>query len=398
MLCQFTFRNFKSYKEETVLDFQATSGGTFQDSLLCDSFLPVAVIYGPNAGGKSNVLKALNYVYTLVMRPIIVIRNPQSNNLWDVECKPFLFDEYSRNSPSEFELFFRSDEVYEYRYTVSVLDGHILSESLYRKKIGAKGQPAMLFERSGSDVVLGASLRKSSINTGVNDSMPYLSFLAVNYRLEPIDTAIIWFEKCCMKNYANPFSEIRLFLRNDDDFKKKLITLMNETGVTIHDFQIQNEGDERVTITFQHKIDDKIYPLDIAQESDGTQKLFNVLPLVMIALSEGKLLVFDELDAKLHPKLLIFLIKLFKNKEINRHNAQLVFTSHDVSSMRSTVFRTDEIWFACKNTDESSDLYSLYELRDEHHNHISPSAAFDKQYLEGRYGADPYFQSMMNWG
>lgn len=397
MLCQFTFKNFKSYKEEAVLDFRATSGGTFQDSLLDGSFLPVAVIYGPNAGGKSNVLKALNFVYTLVMRPVNMMRNPRSNQMWTAECKPFLFDEYSRNSPSEFELFFRPDDVYEYRYEVGVSDGNILYESLYRKKIGAKGHPAMLFERSRSDVSLGASLKKSGVNTDVNDSMPYLSFLAVNYKLEPIDTAVGWFERCSMKNYADPFSETRLFLRNKDDFKKKLVALMNQTGVPVHDFQIQNIDSERVRIIFQHKIGDVVYSLDMAQESDGTQKLFNVLPIVMIALSEGRLLVFDELDAKLHPKLLIFLIRLFKDREINRNNAQLVFTSHDVSSMRSTVFRTDEIWFACKKADESSDLYSLYELRDENNNHISPNTAFDKQYLEGRYGADPYFQGMMNW-
>ena len=150
-------------------------------------------------------------------------------------------------------------------------------------------------------------------------------------------------------------------------------------------------------IVFEHVINNKPYSLNINQESDGTQKLFNVLPLVIIALSEGSLLVLDELDAKLHPKLLRFIVMLFKNPEVNKNNAQLIFTSHDVSSMKSSVFRTDEIWFACKDKEESSDLYSLYELRDENNNRISPSTAFDKQYLEGRYGADPYFQNMMDW-
>ena len=88
---------------------------------------------------------------------------------------------------------------------------------------------------------------------------------------------------------------------------------------------------------------------------------------------------------------------LFKNPEINRKKAQLVFTSHDVSTMKSSVFRTDEIWFAYKKDDESSDLYSLYELRDENGNHIGTHTAFDKQYLEGRYGADPYLKNMMDW-
>jgi AAA15 family ATPase/GTPase len=175
--------------------------------------------------------------------------------------------------------------------------------------------------------------------------------------------------------------------------------LMNEVGINISNFNFVKKADDDTSydLIFEHTVNGKTYPLNINQESDGTQKLFNVLPLVIIALAEGRLLVIDELDAKLHPKLLKFIIMLFKNPEINIRNAQLIFTSHDVSIMKSSVFRTDEIWFACKLDDESSDLYSLYELRDENENHIQPSAAYDKQYLEGRYGADPYFRNMMDW-
>ena len=167
-----------------------------------------------------------------------------------------------------------------------------------------------------------------------------------------------------------------------------------------YDFEFieKSSDDNSVDIFFEHTVNGQKYKLNIMQESNGTQKLFNVLPLVIIALSEGRLLVFDELDAKLHPKLLKFIIMLFKNPEINTQNAQLLFTSHDISTMKSSVFRTDEIWFACKPDDESSDLYSLYEMRDESGNHIQPSAAFDKQYLEGKYGADPYLRRIIDWG
>jgi hypothetical protein len=190
-----------------------------------------------------------------------------------------------------------------------------------------------------------------------------------------------------------------LILGEGEAFKQKLIMLMNEVGINISNFNFVKKADDDTSydLIFEHTVNGKTYPLNINQESDGTQKLFNVLPLVIIALAEGRLLVIDELDAKLHPKLLKFIIMLFKNPEINIRNAQLIFTSHDVSIMKSSVFRTDEIWFACKLDDESSDLYSLYELRDENENHIQPSAAYDKQYLEGRYGADPYFQNMMDW-
>ena len=403
MLCQFTFKNFMSYKNETIFDMQAVSSQGFTDSLLKSGddnkeFLPVLVIYGANAGGKSNVLKALNCVNALVMKPIDIFLN-KSISKATVEWTPFLFDNTSRNEPTEFELFFRSDNEYEYKYILKVTDEKISEEYLYRRKLSLKSRIATIFERNTNGIKLGASINKASINTEVNDQMPYLSFLYINYKFEPIIRAVNWFKKCIMLNYANPKVENNLIIGKGTDFKEKLLGLMNDVGLNISNFLfVENSSDDNLyEILFEHTVNNKRYMLDISQESDGTQKLFNVLPLVIIALSEGRLLVIDELDAKLHPKLLKFIIMLFKNPEINTKNAQLIFTSHDISTMKSSVFRTDEIWFACKLDDESSDLYSLYDMRDESGNHIQPSAAFDKQYLEGRYGADPYFQNMMDW-
>ena len=403
MLCQFTFKNFKSYKNETVLDMQAIGNQNFQDTLLTSgegskAFLPVAVIYGPNAGGKSNVLEALNCVTSIVMKPILIFKDKLIQKA-QVELNPFLFDDVSRNEPIEFELYFRPDNEYEYRYFLSVYEGRISEEYLYRRKLGVKSRTATIFERNSDGVKLGASINKASINTEVNEQMPYLSFLNINYKLESINLAIEWFESCIMRNYANPYAERHLIMDGSDEFKSRLIKLMNDVGVNISNFEFVEKSAEEnsVDIIFEHTVNGKAYPLNINQESDGTQKLFNVLPLVLITLAQGGLLVFDELDAKLHPKMLKYIVMLFKNKEINTRNAQLIFTSHDVSTMKSSVYRTDEIWFACKLDDESSDLYSLYEIRDESGNHIHPSAAYDKQYLEGRYGADPYFQNMMDW-
>lgn len=406
MLCQFTFKNFKSYKNETVFDLQAVNSQGFEESLLKSenddkSFLPVSVIYGPNGGGKSNVLEALNCVIDFIVKPINIFKRKMVKSDF-VSWTPFLFDETSRNEPTEFELYFRPDNEYEYRYYISVLNGttgKIIGESLHRRNIGARSRVSTIFERNEDGIHLGASISKASINTQVNDQMPYLSFLEINYKIKPIALAISWFTNCICRNYANPFSEMAIVIEDDDSFKKKIINLMNEVGINISNFEFveKTPEDNSFDLYFEHTVNGKSYNLNINQESDGTQKLFNVLPFVIIALNNGRLLVLDELDAKLHPKLLKFIIMLFKNPEINTHNAQLVFTSHDVSTMKSSVFRTDEIWFACKLDDESSDLYSLVEIRDENNNRIKPSAAFDKQYLEGRYGADPYFRNMMDW-
>lgn len=411
MLCQFIFKNFYSYKNETIFDLQSENSindenSAFGMSLLHGTdnkkFLPVSVIYGPNAGGKSNLLKALGFVIATVVKPISILKengfkyNFESAN---IDFVPFIFDENSKKEPAEFTLFFRPNEEFEYKYSISLTNEKILSEYLYRRKTKPGSKTVTLFERIENDIALGPSIRKTNINTNVNDKMPYISFLRINYNIESINTAVEWFESCVVRNYANYNIENHFMIPLDNHLINKMIALINDAGINISGFIFKKvpNANNSIDIFIEHTIYDKKYQLDLKYESDGTQKLFNIIPYVICALIEGTLLVVDELDAKLHPKLLKFIIMLFKNPDINKNNAQLIFTSHDISTMKSSIFRTDEIWFACKLEDESSDLYSLYEIRDENGNHIQPSAAFDKQYLEGRYGADPYFRNMMDW-
>ena len=113
------------------------------------------------------------------------------------------------------------------------------------------------------------------------------------------------------------------------------------------------------------------------------------MPLIVSALTEGKTLIVDELDSKLHPLLLKYIINLFSDMNINRNKAQLIFTSHDLSTMNSEVFRRDEIWFVAKGTDQNSQLYSLVEFKNDKGESIRKDVIFDKQYLEGKYGASP---------
>ena len=390
MLCQFTFKNFKSYKNEVTLDLQATKAIGFNESLLQSAndkerFLPVSVIYGPNAGGKSNVLNAFGFVYSLVMNPISLFKT--SNRKPMAKWSTFAFDDASRDSAAEFELFFRPNNEFEYKYFIKILENKIIEENLYRLKLKSGSRITDVFERNNNGIKLGACINKHSINTEVNDNMPFLSFLYINYKLEPINIVIDWFEHCYIRDYSDPDTEQHILVSDDAEFKENLIKLLNSVGINISNFEFVERSSKKETydLVFDHTVNDRTFRLNIDLESAGTQKLFNILPFVLLVMSEGGILVIDEL------------VMLFKNPEINTKNAQLIFTSHDVSTMKSSVFRTDEIWFACKLSDESSELYSLADIRDENNNHIQPSAAFDKQYLEGRYGADPYFQNMMEW-
>lgn len=399
MLCQFSFRNFKSYKETTTFDFQATSIPEFSDALLDgdkgDALLPVGVVYGPNGGGKTNLLSALSCLISTIVNPIYELEKTREKVIIQqkINAVPFAFDEVSREMPTEFEIYFRQGGK-EYRYNLSIYEDEVVEESLYWKTIGGK-RPGMIFDREGSEITLGASISKASINRSVNPKMPYLSFLAINYDIEVVTEVQKWFESCIVRNYANPIADRQIMLADDETYRKRIIRALNDVDIDVTGYRYDKENNELYT---QRMIEGKIYELKFSEESDGTKKMIAALPVILLALQEGRLVIIDELDAKLHPKLLRYVISLFRNTDVNKKGAQLLFTSHDMTTMKNTVFRRDEIWFAAENEKHESEIYSLYEIRRENNERVNNTAAYDKQYLEGRYGADPYLTNMLVGG
>ena len=396
MLCQFSFQNFRSYRSETTLDFQAAALPEFRETLISSKhvtdLLPVNVVYGPNGGGKSNLLAALACVISTVVSPVLQLGKTRRAFVLQqkVPVVPFRFDDVSSKEPTEFRLFFREKDS-EYGYYLAWKDGAIYAESLYRKALSGK-KPAMIFEREADAIELGYSIRKQSINRSVNPKMPYLSFLAINYDIPAITEAMQWFEGCIIQSYARPSVDAALSFLRTADTKKALIEALNDMDIDITDFRLDEQSHQLYTM---RRIGASSYELSFDEESDGTQKLITALPVLLLALSEGRMVIIDELDAKLHPKLLRYVIQMFQNREINRHGSQLLFTSHDMYTMKNTVFRRDEIWFAAENHEHESELYSLYEIRGEDHQRIKNTAAYDKQYREGRYGADPYLSNLL---
>lgn len=399
MLCQFGFKNFKSYKNETIFDFQAGELSEFKESLIKDDkatpLLPVSVVYGPNGGGKTTLLQALSCLITMVVFPIHELKKNRMNLIVQqrVNCEPFLYDEKLKNEPTEFNLYFRKNNN-EYRYYVAIKNDIVVSESLFRRGIGAK-KTAVIFTREENNIDLGASIGKSGINTDVNPKMLFLSFLAINYNISVIVEVQEWFESCVIRNYANPITDLKIMINENESFKKPFLNLLNEMGIDVCDYRYDSEKED---FLLTRKVNNVDYSLSLSKESAGTRKLFGSLPILMIALQTGRLAIIDELDAKLHPKLLRYIISLFTDPKINKFGAQLLFTSHDMSTMSNEVFRRDEIWFAALDNEHSSELYSLYEIRKEDGKRVNATASYNKQYLEGRYGADPYFKKMLDWG
>lgn len=302
---------------------------------------------------------------------------------------PFMLDESSANEPTIFQVFFRVGEK-EYQYYISLKE-EIVFESLLWRTLGGK-KTGLIFERDGQKIELGASINKASINLDVNPKMPYLSFLAINYNIPVIAEVQNWFESCITQSYANPRAENIVLVSKSETTKESLIHALNDVGIDLSGYRYDEDSKHLFT---QRTINGKVYELPFEAESDGTKKMIAALPVLMVALQEGRTVVVDELDAKLHPKLLRYVIQMFKNPELNKKGAQLLFSSHDLTTMKNTVFRRDEIWFAAMNDNHESEIYSLYEFRQEDNTRVKSTAAFDKQYLEGRYGADPYLSNML---
>lgn len=409
MLCQFRFKNFFSYRDETVFDMQAADIQEFSDSLIpppgdkFSALLPVSAIFGPNGGGKSKALSALAYLISRVLLPIRTstgYRNPFTAYL--KEYDPFLLDETSREEPAEFEIVFRTASA-QYQYRLSVLSDTVVSETLsYTRTYGQRRRMNLLFDREDGRIDLGNALKGANTEK-VSATIPYLSFLFINYGFSEIDDAVDWFRRSCVVNFGMPNRDRRFssFL-NKPEVKPELLRLLSDMDIPISDYEVEEEEDEnggkKYRIMTTHVVNGHSYSLGIAKESEGTIKLLSILPGLLVSLSTGGLLLVDELDAKLHPQLLRYLIKLYTDPEANEEHAQLVFTCHDISIMKNDLLRRDEIWFAAQNEEGVSNLWSLYDIHEPGGGRVKSTAAYDRQYLAGRYGADPYLRRMMDWG
>lgn len=404
MLCQFTVKNFKSIRDEATFDMQAATISEHEDRIIKDKdeelYLPVAAVYGPNGGGKSNVLEALYSLVTKVLRPLYATSNNKeiAMKMKKLVIEPFVFDEGTRNEPTEFELFFRT-EMAEYRYELTVKKEVIEYEKLDRVKLET-GRKSALFERDEDEIVLKGAFAKLKTSEGLSDTLPLLSYLGITYsKNEVVQDVLDWFdEEIDFLNYGNPMQELRMAVSNSEDVKRLMLQMIQEMDLDIIDFRVEEKENDRIEVYTKHVVDEYEAELNLFDESSGTKKLFGLLPFIAKSLLRGTTLVIDELDAKIHPVLLKYLIMTFSNTEKNKKGAQLIFTSHDLSTMNSEVFRRDEIWFVAKGNRQNSKLYSLVEFKNKKGESVRKDAKFDKQYLEGRYGADPYLRKIIDWG
>lgn len=404
MLCQFTVKNYKSIRDEMTFDMQAAAISEHENNIIRDKdgelFLPISAIYGPNGGGKSNVLEAMHTLASKVLRPLYATGDKEERIFLQKRLliEPFAFSKKTKSQPTEFEIFFRT-EIAEYRYKLHIIKDVVNYERLDRVKLDT-GRRSALFERDTEEISLKGVFSKLKASEDLSATLPLLSYLGITYKKnEVVKDVLDWFEYGIdFLNYGNPIEELRMAVSNSEDVKQLMLDMIQEMDLDIVDFRVVEDENDRIDVYTKHLVDGYETELNLLEESSGTRKLFGLMPFIAGCLLTGTVLVIDELDAKIHPVLLRHIIMIFNDMSINKKKAQLIFTSHDLSTMNNEVFRRDEIWFVAKGNAQNSKLYSLVEFKNEKGESVRKDAKFDKQYLEGKYGADPYLKRIIDWG
>jgi hypothetical protein len=349
------------------------------------------------------MLEAFKHLWLKIVGPISLLKTQPDESKESFSAKDFLygsdaycyrFDDHGKNRPMKFDLLFRiaGDE---YRYQFSLLHAEIVEENLYQRNLSTD-ETRIVFERAMQDCYIGDPLGKIRVDD-INATMPLLSYLAISHDIEMINKVKEWFYDCIVLDYNRPsFEEKTRFIF---DYRAILLKMFAEIDINITDIRIIKDDNDNVREAFMvHRMEDgtaRELPFDM--ESSGTRKLFSLLQLILVGLAAGAPVFADEMDAKLHPKLLRYIIELFTDPRINKHGAQLIFTSHDMCNMNRDVFRRDEIWFTVMGKSNASKLYSLVDFRKENGAKPRSDESYDKQYIEGRYGADPYIRKILDW-
>ncbi len=362
-------------------------------------FLPVAVVFGANASGKSNFLKALAMMKMMVMDSVRL--NPGDQ----LHFTPFLLVDGKANLPTTFEIEFFLEGTH-YRYGFEYNSDRIIGEWLYevvQLKSTVKEKP--LFNREDNTIEVNDKLFKEG-KPFVNNLNPNRLFLSLVAQLNgPIAYQIIgWFSRLNLISgiEKSNYQEFTMTsFENKDTSSKQAQELFKRMKLGFKDVYIKTEKisddtDAKTLFTIHDILDadknvvDQLKVPFEAFESDGTIKVFGLSAIIFDALQYGGTLLIDELDAKLHVFLIEEIIKLFNNPKENKKGAQLIFTAHSTHILRSSLFRRDEIWFTEKDDWNATNVYSLVEFKQSSGHKTRKDQNYEKAYLEGRFGAIPY--------
>ena len=414
MLLRFGVSNHLSIRDSQELSFVPSSLKDAREGLIdCPaapngSLLPAAVIYGPNASGKSNLINAIHTMCSMVLTS-----QTKGEPGGGVPRHPFKLDPACSQMPSRFDIDFVVDGV-RHHYGFKASSKAFESEWLYAFP---KSQRRTLFERDGDEFRFGRGLRgqNNDIAGLTRPNSLYLSAAAQNSHeqlsrifgffrsmlgvrgvavhsgmasgqltKQGMDSRVIDFLK-------NINTGVITYRRKETELPEEVRTANQEIFAVLKrvvgprgDFEM-DLGDKHVTIELAHQgRDGEVVYLELDRESAGTRRLLILLGLAYKALDKGRPLYIDELDASLHTQASAAVLKLFCSPGTNPKGAQLIATTHDTNLLESSVLRRDQVWFTEKDSEGATQLYPLIDIRTRKGDNI------ERGYLQGRYGAVPF--------
>lgn len=419
MLVEFKVNNFRSIKDTVSFSMLTSSkdeGNSFEFRNY--NLLRSSIVYGANASGKSNLLKAMAFMSRLVLNRYKIIQSTDQ-----LPHDPYLLSTETENESTTFEIVFFVGET-KYRYGFEIDSEVVYSEWLFADE---KGKEAKLFFR---DVEESDYVNPNKFKEGYEffnkkeEKIKIAKNQLFIWKCDREDDAIIsksilkWFNQFNMIDGMDHDGYISFTMKKmeDEAFRKKIVELVATADIGINDIQIEEEDVSQETIanlplpdeikakimsekglksvslnTIHQKFDQDgkavgnvIFELN-EDESKGTKKFFAMSAPILDTLQNGKILIIDELDASLHPILTQHLIKLFHDEKINEKNAQLIFATHDTNLLKPELFRRDQIWLTEKDQYGATTIYSLAQFKN-----VRKQEDFEKQYIQGKYGAIPY--------
>ncbi|MFZ4735002.1 MAG: AAA family ATPase [Bradymonadia bacterium] len=417
MLIEFRVGNFRSVLKEQVLSLVASTDRSLLETHTIETGLKAAprvlrsaVLYGPNASGKSNIVRALQFMRGLVAESATLIQPDQLLNV-----QPFLLNERSRSEPSDFEATLLVDGT-RCVYAFSLTKERITAESL---RVYKAAKPQLWFDRTVDATTGDDHYRYGGGLVGPRHVWQQATrrnalFLSTAVQLNadalrPLYRAIV--EDVAVYNDRNPFNILQtVALMRDEPTRRRFVEMLNAADISLKDVQVvtrkvnrpsvnfdlatgsatlrPQEADE-VVFQFHHETANGNAVLGFDDESGGTRNLLVLAAPFSEALRRGTTLVVDEIEA-LHPLLVRELVALFHSTHLNPRGAQLIFATHDTSLLGAAgLFRRDQVWFVEKASDQTSHLFPLTDF--------SPrkGEALEKGYLAGRFGAVPFVQPLI---
>lgn len=418
MLVEFKVNNFRSIKDTVIFSMLTASkdeGNCFE--VRNYNLLRSSIIYGANASGKSNLLKAMAFMGRFVLNRYKIMQSTDQ-----LPYDPYLLSTETENESSTFEIVFFIGEI-KYRYGFEIDSDVVYSEWLYADE---KGKEAKLFFR---DLEESNYVNPNRFKEGydffnkkeekIKIAKNQLFIWKCDQADGEISKAILgWFNQFNMIDGMEHDGYINFTMKKMEDevFRKRIVELVKTADIGINDIQIEEEdvslesiakfaladdlktkiinekGWKSVLLNTMHQKFDGagqsmgniVFELN-EDESKGTKKFFAMSAPILDTLQNGKILIIDELDASLHPILTQHLIQLFHDKKINEKNAQLIFATHDTNLLKPELFRRDQIWLTEKDKYGATTIYSLAQFKN-----VRKQEDFEKQYIQGKYGAIPY--------